>query len=87
MTNLYSCDLRVWCTAYVKAKDKAEALEKIKDMIGFTVQFTNGGESNVEVSGARFDDPDLPEASISPVGTIEHRQIIEVDDVQLAEKF
>jgi hypothetical protein len=64
--NLYSIDIKVVATAYVKANSEEEAREKAKGlhMDGLEVS------GDPLISERRYDDPELPEISLSPAMTI-----------------
>ena len=68
--NLYSIDVRVTATAYIKAGSRAEALAKAKGLHGDCLNAGDPTQSEVDISGRKFDDPDLPEVSLSPVMTV-----------------
>lgn len=68
--NVYSIDIRVAATAYVKADTEADALRKVATIHGDCLNVHNPVESEVEISSAMLDDPELPEVSISPVMTV-----------------
>lgn len=68
--NVYSIDIRVAATVYIKAGTRAEALAKAKGLHGDCLNLEDGTQSDVEISGRRYDDPDLPEVSLSPVMTL-----------------
>lgn len=70
--NVYSRDIMICATVYVKASS-AEAAEKaIRGIEGkmFAAGRTNF-ESEVPVFGDRFDSPDMPKVSLSPAMTIQ----------------
>jgi len=66
---LYRIDLRVCATAYVKARSKKEALKKVADQ---KMDELVVGEDD-RISGRKFDDPSLPDISVSPAMTIHGR--------------
>lgn len=71
MKQLYSIDVRVVATAYIRADSAEEATRIAREMKDSTLEVdphTSGGD--VEVSGLQFDDPDLPDVSLSPAMTI-----------------
>lgn len=65
--NLYSVELRLAATAYVKAESPEEALERAKTLIGDPLELESDDET---ISGRKYDDPELPEVSLSPAMTI-----------------
>jgi hypothetical protein len=72
---LYRIEMAVAATAYVKAKNKQEAIEKALALSNtfLTVAETphdDTAEGEIAISGASFDWPGLPEISLSPAMTI-----------------
>jgi hypothetical protein len=67
--NVYSIDVRVYATAYIKANSAEEALEIAKGLKDSALEVDDAG-SDVEISGAMLDDPDLPDVSLSPAMTV-----------------
>lgn len=63
---IYSIDLKVAATAYVRANSKQEAIKALMDKISDF--YTD--VSDFEISGLPFDDPDLPAISLSPAMTV-----------------
>lgn len=69
MGRVYSIEVSIAATAYVRADSEEEARAKAKELGGTGLElpeYTDG----VEISGRSFDDPDLPEVSLSPSMTI-----------------
>lgn len=63
---IYSIDLKVAATAYVKADTKEQAIQALKDeLCAFGTDI-----SDFEVSGLPFDSEDLPDISLSPAMTV-----------------
>lgn len=63
---IYSIDLKVAATAYVRANSKEEAIKALKDEIG-----KHGTDIiDFETSERKFDDPELPDISLSPAMTV-----------------
>lgn len=67
---LYSIDVRIYGTAYIKAESAEKALEIAKKMKHQALEVTDAGESDIEISGLRFDNPNLPDVSLSPAMSI-----------------
>lgn len=67
---LYSVDVRVVATAYIKADSKEDAIQKARSLHGDCLEVEPGDECEIEISGLAFDDPDLPEISLSPTMTV-----------------
>lgn len=71
--NLYSIDVMICGTFYVKASTPEEALEKARKMSGGGIivpDDTCNEASEPDFCGREFDDPLLPNISISPAMTI-----------------
>ena len=66
---LYSIDVKIYGTAYIKADSPEHALEIAENLKNECI-YTDTSFEGVEISGAKFDDPDLPEVSLSPAMTI-----------------
>lgn len=63
---IYSIELKVCATAYIRAESKKEAIQALKDEIGI-----NGCDyADLKISDARLNDPDLPAISLSPAMTV-----------------
>jgi hypothetical protein len=67
---LYRQDVRICGMVYVKAKSQAEAISKVKALAGKGIDTENSADADVPVSGARYNDPGLPEISLSPAMTL-----------------
>lgn len=67
--NLYSIDVRVYATAYIKANSAEEALELARAMKDTSLEVDDAG-TEVAISGESFNDPDLPNVSLSPAMTV-----------------
>lgn len=67
--NLYSIDVQIAATAYIKANSEAEARAKAAALKDENPAILDS-EGDVEISGASFDDPSLPDVSLSPAMTI-----------------
>ena len=66
---LWSIDIQICATAYIKAESPKEAMEIAKGLKDSNPIILNS-EGDVEVSGLDYDDPDLPNVSLSPAMTI-----------------
>lgn len=70
MSKVWSIDVKIYATAYIKADTEAEAMEIAKGLKDTELSFPNGsGGEDLEVSGQQFDSEDLPDVSLSPVMT------------------
>jgi hypothetical protein len=63
---IYSVDVIVYATAYIRAGSPEEALEIAK---GRTMTQFDFSLSDPDVSNLKYDDPDLPDFSLSPLAT------------------
>jgi hypothetical protein len=68
-TKVYAIEVIVAATAYIRANTEEEAREKVRSLSGnyFEVQPQDG---DVCINGAQYDDPELPNVSLSPAMTI-----------------
>jgi hypothetical protein len=82
--NLYSIDIEVVATAYIKANSKAEAIELAKTIQFDDIEVDNAGGCDL-ISDLKCDDPDLPQVSLSPSMTI-HGFLDEEPVVDLVEE-
>lgn len=68
---LYQADIPIWATAYIRANSLEEAKEKLlqaaKDR---SFEFEDDDDPDLPISGKRFDDPDLPDVSLSPAMSV-----------------
>lgn len=70
---VYSIDVPLWATAYIKADSPEEALKIAQAQARGYVEVSGAEpDSDVAISGLRTDDPELPDVSLSPAMTI-HR--------------
>lgn len=67
--NVYRIEMKVAVTMYVKANSEAEA-RKLAAHYECTEVGLGSHDTYVPVSGRPFYDPDLPDVSLSPVGTL-----------------
>ena len=64
--SIYQIDLKVAATAYIRANSKEEAIQALKDEIG-----KHGTDIiDFETSERKFDDPELPDISLSTAMTV-----------------
>lgn len=72
MSNIYQADITLRGTIYVRAESLEEAKQKIaaRDLDEVYLQSVVAPSGELPISGKRFDDPDLPEISLSPVATV-----------------
>lgn len=76
MTQLFSLDVRIYGTAYIKADTPEQALEKAAELKWKGIQFSDRRQEisefadfEIVMTGERYG-PDLPEITLSPVMTI-----------------
>jgi hypothetical protein len=67
---LYSIDIKVAATAYIKADSKKAALKKAKWLRLLALELKPDDNQEVPICGLKFDDHDLPEVSLSPAMTL-----------------
>jgi hypothetical protein len=65
---VYSIDVRVYATAYIRAASEAEATALA--MAGDGMELREDRHNDPPIVGDQFDDPDLPALSLSPAMTI-----------------
>jgi len=70
---VYSLDVVIHATLYVKAEDRNDLSRKINslsspDLIELHLMEQDAG--GMEICGKRYNDPDLPEVSLSPAMTL-----------------
>lgn len=80
---VYAADIKVYATAYIQAGSPEEALAKLQSLANLCIELPDGQAGDVVVSGARFDDPRLPELSIAPMMSIPKDQIEDMDADEL----
>jgi hypothetical protein len=66
---LYRIDIQICATAYIKATSKTAAMTVAKGLKDSSPDILDSC-GDVPVSGAQFDDPDMPKVSLSPAMTI-----------------
>ena len=68
--NIYSVDIRIWATTYVRAKSQAEAFRIARGLTGTSIELRDDPHTNIPICGCEFDNPDLPDISLSPIITL-----------------
>lgn len=84
--NLYSIDVRLYATAYIKAETEAEA-QAIANNLATTIEFSDRAQEvgdGIEVTGESFNF-DMPDVTLSPAMTLVGPD--EGDKVTLAEEL
>jgi hypothetical protein len=66
---LYSVNVDIVATAYIRASSEAEARELASQLWDVGIEVPDG-DWGVEVSGRGYSDPDLPVVSLSPAMTL-----------------
>lgn len=69
MSRVYSIDVKLYATAYIKADSPEEAIAKARDLTWDSPDISDS-DGTVPISGLPFHDPDLPDVSLSPAMTI-----------------
>jgi len=69
---IYSIEVQICATAYIKASSKRDAMKIANELKSNYIHLPDdsGLCGNVEICDKRFDDPALPNASLSPAMTI-----------------
>lgn len=68
--NVYSIDVRIYGTAYIKAESEDAALKLARTLSGATLEVRSFEGGEVGISGHRLNDPALPAISLSPFMTV-----------------
>jgi hypothetical protein len=68
--NVYSIDVKIYATAYIRAETQEQALEIARELKDTALNFPDYVDSDPMISGRQYDDPDLPDLSLSPIMTI-----------------
>jgi len=68
--NLYSIDVRVYATAYIRAGSEEAALAIAKGLKDSALELNEQWGGDMVITGLTFDNPDLPDVSLSPSMTI-----------------
>ena len=66
---LYRVDVQIYATAYIKASSAAEARTIAKNLKDETLEVVCM-DGDLPISGRRYDDPLLPDVSLSPAMTV-----------------
>jgi hypothetical protein len=66
---LYSITVTIYATAHIRAASAEEAKAKALALENLTLEVEDAG-SEVPITGCPFDDPALPEISLSPAMTV-----------------
>lgn len=66
---IYRVDVRVYASAYIRAKSKREALKIARGLKDHGPMIEDGG-GDVPITDLEFADPELPPVSLSPCMTI-----------------
>lgn len=67
---VYSIGVKIDATAYIKAEDEVEALAIARRELNDVALEVSPQEGALPISGRLFDDPRLPEISLSPAMSI-----------------
>jgi hypothetical protein len=69
---LWQQDVVIYGTIYVKAATQEEATALMKKSMGVGIEVATQGNTWLPISDKHFDDPDLPDVSLSPCMTVSH---------------
>lgn len=66
MQKLFTAEVTIHATAYIKAENESDAAEKALDVLKEESLHLQAGysESGISISALRFDSPDLPDVSL-----------------------
>jgi hypothetical protein len=69
---IYSVEMNVLATLYIRAATPEEAARIAREQVDTSIEVgeRDAGGGELPVSGASYDDPDLPDVSLSPAMTI-----------------
>jgi hypothetical protein len=67
---VYSIGVIIHATMYIKAENPEEAYAKARDMRDTVLELAEDDTTSPPISGKKYDDPDLPEISLSPAMTV-----------------
>lgn len=68
---VYSIDLKIYATAYIRAKSPEAARKRAKQLQGLAaLELPPGDYGALPVSGLTYDNPRLPDVSLSPAMSI-----------------
>lgn len=71
MSKIYSIDVTIAATVYIRADTRAAAIEQARALEeGKCIEVGESEDGDIPVSGLRYDDPDLPDLSLSPGMTV-----------------
>jgi len=68
--NVYSVTIKIAATAYIKAETEADALRKAGALENCGLELPTGDMGDADICGLAYDDPELPEISLSPAMTM-----------------
>ncbi len=69
MAKIYSIGLTVYATAYIRASTPEEAQDIARDLRDTSLEVADAG-GETPICGLKFDDPRLPDVSLSPAMTL-----------------
>jgi hypothetical protein len=67
---LYSIEIQICATAYIKAESAEEAMKIAKELKGDILEIDEQ-DGELPISGREYDNPNLPDISLSPAMTVE----------------
>jgi hypothetical protein len=76
--NLYNADILIKATVYVKAESEEEAQEKVLKLNGLCLELSEDEHAELPITGMTYNNPDLPDISLSPAVTVGYADPIQV---------
>ena len=67
---IYSIEVRVYATMYIRAESAEQAEAIALEQNGAYIELAEDHDAEIPISGKGFDNPDLPDVSISPMLTL-----------------
>lgn len=67
---VYSKDLWICATAYIRADSAEDAEARFLELHEATLTAVEGTNGEIEISGLQYDDEDLPDVSLSPAMSV-----------------
>lgn len=68
--SIYRVDVVVYASLYVRADDADQARARASGLENLVLEVADTGRSEVPICGLRYDDPALPDVSLSPAMTV-----------------
>lgn len=84
-TNLYSVDLMIAATVYIKADTLEEAQTKLGQLHHTALELREDRHQQLPITGCSYDNPQMPKVSLSPAMTV-HVEQNDIDALELNEE-